>query len=405
MSPLQAELERLLETVLEGRATEAELARFHELLRADPGLVAAYVEQMRVHALLEWRGGRAAAALESAAPTSVPFRRSQGHWRRWVAAALLLLSLGGTVLFRPSHPPLLVETVKPPVQGDRIVNSFSVVLAAVLSSMPQTPTQETPGKAMIAPAPVARRVALADAVVVGKVVRIEDKSVTAAIIPGSTQGAEFRIAVVKISDGIQGVKGQTEVRVGFMQPMGPVRPGRPRPIVLQPDQEALLFLSARPDVNFYSVPAYFDVVDKNTPTFAADVAEARRCAKLLADPDAGLKSTSAEERYLTAAMLLSQYRTQRWPTMQPAKEEPADAARSKAILGILADADWNPPQGGNQMFYLNPRALFTSLGLTQADGWQQPGNLADFNAEAQKWLRANKDSYRIKRFVTPAVGN
>jgi len=82
----------------------------------------------------------------------------------------------------------------------------------------------------------------------------------------------------------------TEIRVGFMPaPANPnprIRPGI-RPLAWRRTRRLLLFLSARPDVDFYHIPANYDVVDKKAGNFAADLAEAKRCVKLMADPDAG----------------------------------------------------------------------------------------------------------------------
>ena len=287
------------------------------------------------------------------------------------------------------------------------------VLAAALAAVSQQQAQVQPEPAVaarlvIAPAPIARRVATADAVVTGKVVSIDDKTVNAVRFPGDTGTGEYKVAVVKIDDPILNARGLTHVRVGFQNVQvgpgaGPIRPGRPRPVTLQKDQEVLLFLQSRPDVDFYTAPAYFDVVDKNAPTYAADLAEAKRCGSLLAEADKNLKSGNAEDRYLTAAMLLSRYRNPGFRNPNEAKQEPISAERSKALLTILAEADW-APQPGRNLLYLNPQNIFQSLGLTEADGWKPPTNFNTFQDEARKWLREHKDTYRIKQYVQPKPG-
>src|SRR5438874_1646650 len=60
---------------------------------------------------------------------------------------------------------------------------------------------------MIAPPPGPQRVAMADAVVVGKVTSIEAKTVMATRFPGDKEKGEYTIAVVKIEETLAGAKG------------------------------------------------------------------------------------------------------------------------------------------------------------------------------------------------------
>jgi hypothetical protein len=270
--------------------------------------------------------------------------------------------------------------------------------------------QEGTSLARIAPSPIALRVALSDAVVVGKVTSIEEKAVSAPRFPEDKEGGEYKIAVVKIDDAVLGAKDLTHVKVGFLAPAG--GPGRIGPgrygASLAKDQEVCVFLKPHFKASFLTVGAYFDVIDKKgNPNFDKEVAEAKRCAKLLADPKASLASKNAEDRYLTAAMLLTRYTTPK-ESLNPRKEA-IDAAESKGILLALAEADWanqNPT-----LFQLNPQNLFMQRimpTLTDKDGWDPPmitimGNKQiDFKAlpeAAKKWLKDNAGTYRIQRFV------
>src|SRR5262249_54748058 len=88
-----------------------------------------------------------------------------------------------------------------------------------------------------------------------------------------------------------------------------------------------------------TAPMYYDVVDKkNADAFKVELAEAQRCARLLEAPEAGLTSKDADERLLTAGLLILKYRTARDGA---GAFEPADAKLSRLILLTLADADWN----------------------------------------------------------------
>jgi hypothetical protein len=256
---------------------------------------------------------------------------------------------------------------------------------------------------MIAPQPVPLRVASAEVVVVGTVTSIEDKSVSAPRFPGDTEKGEYQVAVVKIDEAILGAKGLTHLRVGFLPaPAGgpsvrpAIRPGV-RPVTLVKGQEVCLFLTPHCDANFFVAPAYYDVIDKkNNDKFGDEVKEARKAAQLLADPDAGLQAKNAEDRFLTAALLITQYRTPK-PSASPPREEPIDAARSKRILEALAGADWS--NTNSRRGPLNPQGMFFRLGITPQDGWEQPKDFRQFPEAAKKWLKERAETYRIKKFV------
>jgi hypothetical protein len=203
-----------------------------------------------------------------------------------------------------------------------------------------------------------------------------------------------------------GAKAGSEIRVGFIPPQtapagGPVFIRRRPGLVLTTGQEGCFFLTKHPDENFYTVPAYFDFVEKKAPNFDKDMVQVKRCVKLLSDPDAGLKSKDAEDRMLTAGMLVSRYRTVK-PGMDGKTTEPIDAEESKRILQTLAEADWTVkpnPQPGPFGLQMTPQNIFLRLGLTPEDGWKQPQNFMEVPAAAKAWLKDHAGAYRITRFV------
>jgi hypothetical protein len=263
----------------------------------------------------------------------------------------------------------------------------------------------TPVSALVimAPPPIPLRVARADLIVVGKVTKIEDKTVSAPAYPGAKDKAEYQIAVVKVDDPVLNAKGIKEVRVGSIPtPAGGgrpiIRPGI-RPVTLTEDEEACLFLTKHHEGDFYIMPAYYDAVKKaNNTNYEKEVDETKKAAKLIADPMASLKSKDAEERFQTAAMLIERYRTPKLSTT-PAKQEPIDAAESKLILEALRDTDWTPPKPmPGRLQVLTPINSFFRLGLTKDDNWTPPTN-GKFAEAAQAWLKDNAGTYRIKKFV------
>jgi hypothetical protein len=244
-----------------------------------------------------------------------------------------------------------------------------------------------------APAPVvAERLARADAVVVGTVTAVEDREVTARWAFGGDQKVTYRVAVVKIDEALLGAKGQTHLRVAAL-PNGKRDPH----LTVKVGDQGLFVLTRHPDEAFHVVPAYYDLVPKaRNANFAPDLAEARRCVKVLTGGlTQGLKSKDADERLLAAALVVHGARCQPYFFGKGTRTEPLDAELSRLTLEALTSADW----GKQDPFALTPLALFTRLGLTAKDGWQPPPNLAEVPAAAKRWLRDNAGSYRIQKLV------
>jgi hypothetical protein len=249
---------------------------------------------------------------------------------------------------------------------------------------------------VIAPPPLAMRVATADSVVIGKVISLEDKPVSAPAYPGDKGKADFTVAVVKVESAFGAARDLTHVRVGFIPTNN--TPRRRPGANLTKDEEVILFLTPHHEASFQTMPAYFDVVHKtDNSNYEMDLTEVKRCLKLLANPKAGLESKDRDDRFLTAAMLIHRYRTAK-PSAGEPKQEPIDAAESKLILQTLAEGDWNNPKpGGN--WQVQPQNLFYRLGLTDKDGWKQPEQIAQIPEAARQWLKENATTYRIQRYV------
>lgn len=266
---------------------------------------------------------------------------------------------------------------------------------------------------VVAPQPLANRMAQADTVVVGRVVGLEPQDVKAAPFAGSPQNVDYRIAIVQIKDALRGVKSGTKtIRVGFQPPPMPVNPGvgggiRIRPpirrfnVQLQMGNEGLFLLTKHPVENFYTIPMYGFVSSQNNANFEKEVGSIKKLTTIMAEPQKALKSKDREERYLAAAMLVTKYRTNR-PAPGGPKQEPIDAAESKLILKVLADdANWDAPRRFDSPTP-NPTQIFYQLGITAKDGWMQPRgarNQKDITDAMRTWLRENAERYRIQRFV------
>ena len=266
---------------------------------------------------------------------------------------------------------------------------------------------------MIAPSPIAQRVANSKVVLVGKVIKFEDRVVEAEPSPGARQKMRYRIAIVKVQDPIMNPGGLTQVKVGVQippKPQGgggrPIRPpiGRRYPqFQLKVGEEYLLFLKEHHKANFLYGQMYFDSVlaTKKTAAIKKQIADAKKFAKLLKDPMKNLDSKSAETRFDTAAMMVMKYRQY----VPNGKLVPIDAKVSKKILLAIANADWTKRYNFQE---LSPQRTFYMLGMRNTDGWTPPRpvrgqkNFTEvLNKAMQKWLKDNADKFVIKKYEAP----
>jgi hypothetical protein len=253
---------------------------------------------------------------------------------------------------------------------------------------------------MIAPPPIALRPAPADLIVTGKVTGFGAKLVKGEMYKGDVR--DMQVATIKVGDVLMG-KQAKEIKVGFFPPMntsggGPRIIRRGPTVQLKQDEEYCLILIKHPtQKDVYVALNYYDAIaKKDNPTFAKEVEAIKKSAKLIAKPMEGLKSKQVEDRFTTAALLITRYRTNRTGEQ---KTEQVSADESKLILEALAEADWNPktPRVGFQM---NPQNLFFNLGVTEKEGWKQPKDFTKVAEMAKKWCKDNAGKYRINRFVS-----
>jgi tetratricopeptide (TPR) repeat protein len=238
--------------------------------------------------------------------------------------------------------------------------------------------------------PIPQRVALADAVVVGRVVGIEEEAVQAFPLLKVRGGprVSFRMARVRIDRVLLGRPGPGHVRVG-------VGPG-PRMPVLREGQTGCFFLRRHPEGPFFVLPAGSDFIDSRREEFAKVLDLAGRCAGLLANPDEGLRSPDGEDRLLTAALLIFRFRTPRYAYSGAPRTEPVDAELSRRILAVLREGSFSDRAAREPTGRLT---LFLRLGLTEDDGWTPPPRLSAAAAAAEKWLADHAATYRIRRYV------
>ena len=169
--------------------------------------------------------------------------------------------------------------------------------------------------------------------------------------------------------------------------------------------DGMFILGKHAKENFYMAPMHGMFVSSQQPNFAAEVAQTKGVAKLIENPQAGLKSTDAQERYLAASLLVTKYRMPSNPGGMGYRTEKIDAEESKLILKSLGEATWVLNQQTQAMPH--PFEIFGQLGVNQSHGYTPPMQIRDQNDLAkamQTWLRDNSEKFRIEKLVPVAGG-
>jgi hypothetical protein len=285
----------------------------------------------------------------------------------------------------------------------------AIALTAGLALLAYAATASAQNGGRVPPAPIPLRVISADAIVIGKLGKVEEKTVAATGFPGAKAKVDYRVLELKVGEALRGAKKGDVIRFGFLllkadrNGPGP-RTGISEDTVYVSGQECLFFLYKHHDESFYISPSDYPSIDKKQESYAKALELTRRCLKLWEDPKASLKAKEAEDRLLAAGMLIRHYRWYR-PGKYGPETEPLSAEESRLLLNILADADWptEVPPGNSLPFEMTPGPLFSQLDVTFKDGWTSPdGGYAVLYAAAKRWVKDHANTYRIQRF-TPAA--
>jgi hypothetical protein len=280
--------------------------------------------------------------------------------------------------------------------------------------------------------PIAEMVGGADTILVGKVTAIQPTLTEALPAPNAPHKEYYQIVEVAVQDKLQGARDLTRIKVGvqcfeFSLPRAPRK--RQPSVRLSVGDEACFFLQRHSSEKFY-LAGFGNVLSKKGPLglnakYKEELELTRKCVRLLGAPQKSLKSTKAEDRLLTAAMLIRKYRGPaplplldlKGQKKKSPPQEPISAEQSKLILNALAEADWSLAKEPFPSL-THPANLFRRLGLTARDGWtlqQKPVGPLDakagfkahqeFTAAAKQWLKANAAKYRIQRIVEDGKDN
>jgi hypothetical protein len=263
---------------------------------------------------------------------------------------------------------------------------FSTVLfSAILLATPSAPACNSCFRTSLV------RFGAAEWVVVGKITPFEDKTVWTLPHAGAPAKNEYAVGILEITQALKGADGLTHLRIGLL------------PCQLSAvGKEACFFLFPHFNETFFVMPRQFGepLAKEGNRGFDAEMRRYQHWAELLKDPEASLKSKDADDRFVTAALLVSQYRN-----LVPGihaknrKAEPIDAEQSRLILLAIAEADWDEME---ERHALPMEWLFNRLGVTTKDGWDGERFENDENklhAAMKKWLVDHSRAFRITAFV------
>jgi hypothetical protein len=253
------------------------------------------------------------------------------------------------------------------------------------------------------PTPGFDRIALADAIFVGRVIGIEPQDIKMAQAP-KAEKADYRVAVVAVVENVHGAKEKKTIRVAFPVPVNVPEGPRRRPVFqfkIEPGNEGLFFLRKHFEEPLLVGANFVDFVSKEGGDYKGELDNVKSLANTLGDPVAALKDKDKQQRSLAAATLIYRYRTQK-PYHN--KQQPISVAETDQIFSALLEADWT---FGQRRGNLNGWGLFLMLGVTEEDGYRPPakveGGLNGLRQHVQDWRKSEKGSkYQIKRFVADA---
>jgi hypothetical protein len=244
--------------------------------------------------------------------------------------------------------------------------------------------------------PIANHFALADCVVVGKIVSVAEKPEKGVLYPGMPAGTEFTVIEVETSEILAGPTEIKRVKLAFLN--SHLKSQKPVPAV---GLEGLFFGVRTPDSKFFLVPVG-GFHESKTDTYKKTFEQARRCAKLLAKPDEGLASKDGSDKLLTAYILALRETYNQVRKTGPGvklKAETMEAERSKRMMMALAEGDWSDKasgaNAGNALNWFSRPPLVTPKGFPSGVNSDDK----DAVAKARQWLKENAETYRLKRLV------
>ncbi len=226
------------------------------------------------------------------------------------------------------------------------------------------------------PDPV-RQFLSAKSILIGKVVRFENRMVHLKTHPKAKQATPFVIAVVKIDEDIKGFGGLTHVRVAQLQ--GQYIPqGKQVCLLLQPHHRAPVHVLSQ-----FSRRSM--IVNQLKGKFAREVMPFRKLANLSQDPVRGLHAKDLETRLTSLALV--------WQMNNRQALNRFSKEVRRAMLSTLMDAQ-NWQSRIDLTAYMTPFSVCFSLGTGERAAWvnRQVKTMNDRIQLAKAWCQKELDA-------------
>lgn len=220
-----------------------------------------------------------------------------------------------------------------------------------------------------------------DYVVVATVQTVEKEAVSVSRTPGSAP-MKHHVLVLEIETFYRGLPGISHVRVAV-------------PLDTDiPHGKAVFCLNDHPQETFCVLQGGYVTLADNSTGFERQVATFETISRLHADLKAGLDSKDAEERLLSASLVITENRLANQRRQKNGeKHEAVDAERSKHVLSVLAQSEWT---ARTPRFGMTAVRLFALAQLAERDDWKGVKDTRPMANKAQPWLRENLDRFVIR---------
>jgi hypothetical protein len=242
---------------------------------------------------------------------------------------------------------------------------------------------------------VAHKIAVADCVVIGKIVAMAEKPVAGQLWRYSeTPQWEFTVVEVEVTGVLAGPADVKLARFGFMAARLEGGSYDPKPAV---GQRGCFFGVKIGKNDFYVIPTGGYIEEHGKP-YERDVASARRAGRLLANLRESLQAKDQADRVTAAHLLLLRNVFTPFRHGETGKAEPIDAELSKLALLALAEGDWEQHSAEVQ----ESLATFqwgTMHGGPAPKGFPEDRKSATWTDDAKTWLRDNSEKFRLYRIV------
>lgn len=225
------------------------------------------------------------------------------------------------------------------------------------------------------------RFANADYVVLGEIVRVETESHFVSIREKDPRKQELRVVIVRILEAFKAPDMVTHLRLGLF--------GHQK---MKAHEPRVFFLTRHFEEPLCLLNSDFGIT-RNAKRDLTNLETFRKLGHARKNPFQALAAKKNEDRELAVGLLLLEAQARPFGGTKRIQRSAMSPELSRAILLALAEIEWK--QNGD--IATRPSALFSRLGPTAKNGWDQKNakTWKDYVALAKDWCRTNADTLTI----------